>query len=406
MSNGPSLSDVIASCPVPIDTSPLFVGPTTTCTTSSLVALWPDDCTSPATYVHGYNCVTTDACGNTEIKSYTSAGILVSDCQTRANGDTCNIVNLTDGHTCTTYGFGGGGPVLDFSIMRDATGCVLCTDYMSPDASVQVQTDYNADGSCVTENFSGLTGCYSLTTTDTCGNVTIQNYSASGCLTSDSWTKINGSHGSDTCNAQGTVVSSNAQLGSSAACITYGNQNVTVTATEGCGVTDSIAVGNGNNQITLGQGNDCVTAGNGNNTVTLGSGNNTVTLGSGKDTINTNGGCNTLNLGAGQYTINNNCGTESVNLSKVNSSQLWFTEKGGNLVISVLGSKESITVANWAANEQLCNVSTADCKSISGTGIAQMVQAMACFAPPAAGQTCYTAAEQKALAPQLAANWH
>ena len=48
---------------------------------------------------------------------------------------------------------------------------------------------------------------------------------------------------------------------------------------------------------------------------------------------------------------------------------------------------------------------TSDGKVLLDSQVQNLVQAMAAFAPPAAGQTTLNASQQAALAPVIAANW-
>jgi Ca2+-binding RTX toxin-like protein len=142
--------------------------------------------------------------------------------------------------------------------------------------------------------------------------------------------------------------------------------------------------------------------------VTLGTGQDTVTVGNGNDLIVTHGGNDTLTLGTGRYEILNigSLDHDSVMLTAGAYNDLWFQKRGSDLVISGLDSHEQVTVDNWYRGEQLNSLTTSDGHTISATGINQLVQAMSAFTPPSASQTSYTAKEQKALAPVLAANWH
>ena len=75
---------------------------------------------------------------------------------------------------------------------------------------------------------------------------------------------------------------------------------------------DNVQLGDGANTVTLGNGNDYVSAGNGNNTVTVGNGNDNVQLGNGdnvvvegngNDYVCAGNGANLVVGGLGQHTI-------------------------------------------------------------------------------------------------------
>src|SRR3954466_9286560 len=78
--------------------------------------------------------------------------------------------------------------------------------------------------------------------------------------------------------------------------------------------------------------------------------------------------------------------------------QLWFAQSGQDLVMSVIGRPQSLTVADWfaGADHRVGEVETADGYAIDNSGVEQLVQAMAGYQPPAAGQT--------SLPPELAAD--
>ena len=68
---------------------------------------------------------------------------------------------------------------------------------------------------------------------------------------------------------------------------------------------------------------------------------------------------------------------------------------------------DPVTSANWhlGAGYHMEQFKTADGKTLLGSQVRNLVQAMATFALPAAGQTVLPASRQVALAPVLAVNW-
>jgi len=187
--------------------------------------------------------------------------------------------------------------------------------------------------------------------------------------------------------------------------VALGNGNSVVSLGAG---NNSIIVGNGNNVLSVGAGSNTIAVGDGNNTINLYAygGNDTVTLGNGADTINANGGNENYQLGSGQYLINNWGGQDSITLATASASQLWLQQQGGNLDISVLGSNESVTLTNWFYGSAAGSITTSDGVKINDATVANLVQAMAAFAPPAPGQSSYTPSEQAVLEPLLGAGRH
>ncbi|MCJ0762037.1 Ig-like domain-containing protein [Variovorax terrae] len=199
------------------------------------------------------------------------------------------------------------------------------------------------------------------------------------------------------------------QVGSGSNSVVFGNGNNTVTAADTSGRENRIRLGSGNNTVTVGSGNDSIVVGNGNNAVTLGAGKHSLTLGNGADTIRTNGGRDTLTLGTGQYTLINANARDDVALTSGAYNKLWFQQQGNDLVMTVLGNSERLTVANWfsgGVGAQLNTLTSSDGRSINGADITKLVQAMSAFTAPTAGQLNYTPQEQQALAPLMASAWH
>jgi LysM repeat protein len=210
----------------------------------------------------------------------------------------------------------------------------------------------------------------------------------------------------------------NTIIGSSGT-ITAGNGNNIITTANGSA---RITVGDGANEITTTGSFTNVYAGNGNNvisangafeTVTVGDGVNTivakgyyefVTLGNGTDTVSMTENT-TATVGHGTYLLEDFGGLRFG--ADTASDHLWFQQVGQDLLITEVGVGGTVTAKNWFAPtpEQAFGISAGDGKSLSRSGVDQLVQAMAGFAPPAPGATSFTAAEQQTLAPVLAANW-
>ncbi|MES2354835.1 MAG: hypothetical protein V4568_10645 [Pseudomonadota bacterium] len=215
----------------------------------------------------------------------------------------------------------------------------------------------------------------------------------------------------------GSGLSGTAQvtLGNGNDSVTGGDSNVTI---HGTGAV-TIKLGNGNNvidlannhnavSVTLGAGQNTVTLGNGADTVNLTGGSSTVTLGNGNDKIQTVGGNHMIHMGQGKETLVNIGATDIVDLgASIATNQLWFRQSDSNLIVSVLGSSEKLTVSNWYDDpSHQVSEFIAGGHVLHGSDVQNLVQAMAAFSAPSSSQTQYTAKEQTALAPVLAANWH
>lgn len=90
----------------------------------------------------------------------------------------------------------------------------------------------------------------------------------------------------------------------------------------------------------------------------------------------------------------------------ISYNQLWFSRMNGHLVVSVIGTNNSVTIGDWYLNEaNRFETFNAGGKQLLGSEVEKLVTAMAAFAPPAMGQTSLPASYQTALNPVIAANW-
>ncbi|MFN3076678.1 MAG: calcium-binding protein, partial [Alphaproteobacteria bacterium] len=87
--------------------------------------------------------------------------------------------------------------------------------------------------------------------------------------------------------------------------------------------------------------------------------------------------------------------------------QLWFQKSGQDLVASIVGTNDRVTVDDWyqGTDNQVRAFTTADGHSLEAPAVENLVQAMAGFNPPPPGQTSLPDALEQQLVPTLAANW-
>lgn len=100
--------------------------------------------------------------------------------------------------------------------------------------------------------------------------------------------------------------------------------------------------------------------------------------------------------------------TDAVHLaSDVASDQLWLRRVGDNLELSIIGTEDRMTIAGWYLGEarQVEQILAGDGKVLLDGQVQMLVDAMAAFAPPAAGQTQLSVELASQLAPTLAASW-
>lgn len=150
------------------------------------------------------------------------------------------------------------------------------------------------------------------------------------------------------------------------------------------------------NRMLGGAGDDWLDGGAGNDYLMGGAGSDTylVGRGSGHDVIyNLDEGpdrCDVLQLGG-----------------DIAADQIWFDRNGDDLQVRIVGSEDMATVRKWYAGKafRIDRIQLADGRALTDGKVDQLVDAMASFAPPAAGQTSLSENHRTALAPILAANW-
>ncbi len=179
-------------------------------------------------------------------------------------------------------------------------------------------------------------------------------------------------------------------------------ENLTLTGTtaiNGTGNTlDNVLKGNGAvNSLSGAAGNDTLEGMGGADTLTGGTGNDTYILGRGygADTAVEN------DATAGNIDI-------ARFLSGISSEQIWFQHVGNNLEASIIGTADKLVVKDWyldAAYHVEQFKTTDGAQTLLDSNVQNLVNAMASFAPPAAGQTTLPTNYQDALAGVIAANW-
>ena len=160
---------------------------------------------------------------------------------------------------------------------------------------------------------------------------------------------------------------------------------------------DNILIGNdAANTLIGGDGDDTLSGAGGSDVLSGGIGNDTYILrrGDSSDTITesdaTMGNTDTLSLGA-----------------NISADQLWFRQVGNSLEVSVIGTSDKVTINSWYSGSanQLEQFQTTDGKQLVNSQVDNLVQAMAAFAPPTAGQTTLPQNYQDQLSSVIAANW-
>ena len=162
-----------------------------------------------------------------------------------------------------------------------------------------------------------------------------------------------------------------------------------------------------------------------NNVLTGNSAANNLSGGAGNDTLSGRGGVDTLTGGLGNDTylfgrgyradtiVEYDATKGNVDVAKFQSGvsvdQLWFKKVLGtnNLEVSVIGTADKLTIKDWYASSasHVEQFKTSDGKTLLDSNVQNLVNAMASFAPPAAGQTSLSSNYHAALDSVIAANW-
>lgn len=91
----------------------------------------------------------------------------------------------------------------------------------------------------------------------------------------------------------------------------------------------------------------------------------------------------------------------------VEKSDLWFSRSGNDLTVSVVGSSDAVSVADWYSDEanRVAAFQDALGGALSSGSVEALVSAMSAFAPPSSAQLSLTVEQHQLLDPIIAANW-
>ena len=159
------------------------------------------------------------------------------------------------------------------------------------------------------------------------------------------------------------------------------------------------------------------------NVLTGNSAANTLTGNAGADTLDGKAGADTLIGGSGNdtYWLGRGWGNDTIQENDatagntdvarfdagIATDQLWFQHVANNLEVSIIGTSDKFTLANWYSGSanHVEQFKTSNGKMLLDSQVQNLVSAMAAFSPPAAGQTTLSASYATTLAPVIAANW-
>ncbi|WP_387465666.1 S8 family serine peptidase [Photorhabdus sp. RM323S] len=188
--------------------------------------------------------------------------------------------------------------------------------------------------------------------------------------------------------------------------LTVGHGNNRITNT---GVFTKVKVGDGNNNIVVSGSTPTVEVGDGNNNIVASGRMPEVKVGDGNNNIVVSGSMPTVEVGHGVNDVEFSGEMGNLVFGKdISPDRLWFQHEGQDLQISVIGSKQEVTLHNWYASpsERPDDIMAGDGHRLMDSNVEHLVQAMAAFAPPAPATAMLSDVEQQRLQPVLAANWH
>ena len=121
-----------------------------------------------------------------------------------------------------------------------------------------------------------------------------------------------------------------------------------------------------------------------------------------------------FNLGDGQDTINDNGHHSNDSAYKdtltfgngINQDNLWFSQSGDDLLITVVGTDDQITVDNWFLGDtyQIEEINAGGA-IVNDAQVEQLVNAMAAFAVPSGAGNVIPQETIDQLQPTLSATW-
>jgi Ca2+-binding RTX toxin-like protein len=195
---------------------------------------------------------------------------------------------------------------------------------------------------------------------------------------------------------------------------------------------DTLLGGAGNDTLDGGNGNDHLLGGAGNDSLWGQAGNDILDGGEGSDYLYGGEGNDVYIGGAGNdllhdysstsndvYRFGRGDGADSLLDyggsadriewgSDIAADQLWFQRSGSSLVVSVIGTTDRITVNSWYSSDtyKIETLQLANGQTLASTQVQALVDAMASFAPPAAGQTTLPPNYQSSLGGVIASSWN
>ena len=91
----------------------------------------------------------------------------------------------------------------------------------------------------------------------------------------------------------------------------------------------------------------------------------------------------------------------------ISANQIWLRKVLNSLEVSIIGTSDKMTISNryLGAQYHVEEFKTSDGRTLLDSQVQNLVQAMAGFSPPAAGQTTLPQSYADSLNAVIAANW-
>ncbi len=187
----------------------------------------------------------------------------------------------------------------------------------------------------------------------------------------------------------------------------------------GLGGNDTLSGGNGADELRGDAGSDTLLGGAGDDRLYGDIGSDTLIGGTGNDRLSGDRGNDLYQFerGGGQDVIEDfdpDANTDVLQFGAgISADQLWFSKKGYDLEVSVIGTADKVTISTWSfwgpgsweKAQHIEQFRTADGKVLLENQVDQLVGAMAAFAPPAPGETSLPQNYQASLNAVIASNW-
>jgi len=169
---------------------------------------------------------------------------------------------------------------------------------------------------------------------------------------------------------------------------------------------DTLSGGDGQDRLWGEEGDDQLSGGAGDDWLLGGAGNDLLSGGAGSDTY-------VFGIGVGHDTVSiqeDSTASQDVMVFEegILPDQLWFSRNGDDLQVSLIGREDRVTLAAWYGDKssRLGQFKVGDGKVLLDSQVQNLVDAMAAFAPPDAGQFKLPENYGQQLTSVIAANWH